>query len=61
MDGTVIPGSQTYLTQVTLRDIFAGQAMQQVMILRGPVVFNTILSELSYDIADAMIAERNKR
>ena len=43
---------------MTLRDHFAGLAMQGFISLNK---FNTDMSvKLSYDMADAMIAERNK-
>lgn len=48
---------------MTLRDWFAGMAMQGALAgcaTRGEVVDWKELAGLSYDIADAMIAEREK-
>jgi hypothetical protein len=52
-------------TGMTLRDYFAGQALAGVLsthdkCLESPFKRYRTVAEISYDFADAMIAERNK-
>jgi len=47
--------------QEALRDHFAGLAMQELMAADVKVIWdNESIAELSYDMADAMLAEREK-
>ena len=44
---------------MTLRDYFAGQAMHEILIQGGWGTYDKLASE-AYEVADAMIKERNK-
>ena len=47
---------------ISLRDHFAGLAMQELMAADVRVIWdNESIAELAYDQADAMLAEREKR
>lgn len=59
--GPAFPGERGH--GLTIRDYFAAKAMQGALAgcaTRGEVVDYKELAGLSYDIADAMIAEREK-
>ena len=45
---------------MTLRDYFAAQALQAVLILTGESGSVRVIASTSYSLADAMIAERDK-
>jgi hypothetical protein len=46
---------------MTLRDWFAGMAMQGLLSARNPLVTNIGgIAEAAYEMADAMLAERSK-
>jgi hypothetical protein len=46
---------------MTLRDYFAAKAMQGLLSARNPVITNIGgIAEAAYEMADAMLAERNK-
>ncbi len=69
-DGQLVPpGDRVYMTGMSLRDWFAGMAMQGQMSMKGVHVDGeplsipkhaTLLASTSYAMADAMLAARAK-
>jgi hypothetical protein len=46
--------------QITLRDHFAGLAMQGILTTLSKAVNSDSVAQMAYNMADAMLAERNK-
>lgn len=59
----VIPGEESCVTEqgLSIRDWFAGQALMGILAFPRRDINNLIICEQSYQIADAMIVERNKQ
>lgn len=59
----VLPGTVSYYAGMTLRDAFAMAAMQGLVTQRFPDHHYPPyhMASIAYEMADAMIAERNKR